>query len=325
MEFLDYRNIRNKLNKKGLLHKKPNFDEASAQFYSLARKLDDHKLYAGLCHLAVTHCQNREGQVGAFLNAARAFSQGSHQTVAPEYNFQDVKWMYKEALLICDKSFIGPVYFELGEFFESHGLFQHAAECFMRSQSTTRCVKNYILSHNYEKALEVLNNCPKISLSREDYITKRLLELVVTQLSDMIDVDATKSSPSYCENILSDTEMHDEHDALPVDDVLYNMNGLLKSLIILQKERALKTQRCRKLREIQVTLVDKLSVFLSEIQIQLLYTIISNENGATSERDRKQTTTPAVKCQAGAKHDLKVNMSASADLGPGPGARLVAI
>lgn len=262
MEFLNYKAIKTRQNRKGLLYKKPNPRDVSAQYYSLARELDDHKLYSGLCHLAVNTCFSKDYQVEAYLQAARAFSKGSTNVIHIEDHVQSVKRIYKEALLICDSSFMIPIYLELGRFYESHNMHLQAAECYKQSLSMTRCVRNLILSRHYKRALEELRNSPSQLLSRNDKTTMYLLELLLNE-------DEGESNNLSMINPSNNRQNQSDLDLLPIDDNLFELHGLLDSLLICRKDRIHNPK-------IEKSLVSKLSAFLDQTQIHLLYLILAS-------------------------------------------------
>lgn len=280
MEFINYRGIKAKLKKRGLLFKKPSMEDASSQFYTLARQLEDHKLYAGLCHLAITKCQTRGGQVGAFLNAARAFSQASYEVISIEDHIRAVIWIYTEALLICDRSFIKPICLEMGQFYESHKMHQKAAECFKQSMSISKCVHNLILARRYKSALDELKNCPSHLMTSKDHTSLFLLKLLLYD-------ELSESNRNSMQYISINDRAYASHGALPIDDHLFDLNGLLESLMIFQQDRKKISQRsASKDDRIVLSIADKLSAFLDPAQIQLLNLILANvtskKNASTS-------------------------------------------
>lgn len=268
MEFLNYKAIKSKLKKRGILFKKPNIEDASGQFYALARQLDDHKLYAGLCHLAVTNCLGTDGQVGAFLNAARSFSKASYEIVSPEDHVRAVVWIYTEALLNCDRSFIKPICLEMGRFYESLGMYQQAADCFKQSMSISRCVYNLILSKRYKSALDELKNCPSHLMTSQDHTSMFLLELLLNE-------DIKELNMNSLQQLSTSSEATTNRGALPIDENLYDLNGLLESLMILLQSRKQNESNNSgnkpKNLKIKNSIVNKLSAFLNPAQIQLLY------------------------------------------------------
>lgn len=273
MEFLNYRTIKAKLKKRGLLFKKPSLEDASSQFYSLARQLDDHKLYAGFCHLAIVNCQqSKNGQASAFLNAARAFSQASYEVISLEDHIQTVIWIYTEALLICDRSFIRPICLEMGRFYEKYQMYQQAAECFKQSMSISRCVNNLILSKRYKSALDELKNCPSHLMTSKDHTSMFLLELLLNE-------DIGESNRNSLQNLSINSGTSTERGLLPIDDHLFDLNGLLESLLIFQQDErnSRLTKNRSKDKKIQNSIIDKLSAFLDPAQIQLLYLITEND------------------------------------------------
>lgn len=272
MEFLNYKTIRSKLKKRGLLFKKPSLEDASNQFYTLARQLDDHKLYAGFCHLAITNCQpiKSPGQVGALLNAARAFSQARYEIIALEDHIRAVIWIYNEALLICDRSFIRPICLEMGRFYELHRMHQQAAECFKQSMSISRCVHNLILAKNYKSALDELKNCPSHLMTTKDHTSMFLLELLLNE-------DTEELNRNSLQHLSSNSRTPTNRGLLPVDDHLFDLTGLLESLLKLQRDKkSSHEQNCAKDNKIKNLIIDKLSAFLDPAQIQLLYLITSD-------------------------------------------------
>lgn len=269
MEFLNYKRIRAKLKKRGLLFKKPSLEDASSQFYTLARQLDDHKLYSGLCHLAITNCQtNKNNQVGAFLNAARSFSKASYEIVSLEDHIRAVIWIYTEALLICDRSFHRPICLEMGRFYESHEMYQQAAECFKQSMSISRCVHNLILSKRYKGALDELKNCPSHLLTTNDYTSMFLLELLLKE-------DVGEMDRNSLQHLSLNSHTDTTKGLLPIDDHLFDLNGLLESLLIIQQDNLKKAETSKRNHQLRKSIVNKLSAFLDPAQIQLLHLITS--------------------------------------------------
>lgn len=270
MEFLNYKSIKVKSKKRGLLFKKPSVEDTSGQFYSLARQLDDHKLYSGFCHLAITNCQDKYSQVGAFLNAARVFSQASYEIISLEDHIRSVIWIYTEALLICDRSFIRPICLEMGRFYETHRRYQQAAECFKRSMSISRCVYNLILSKRYGSALDELKNCPSHLMTTKDHTSMFLLELLLNE-------DVAELGRNSLQHLSSISRASTDRGQLPIDDHLFDLSGLLESLLIFLQDRKSSSQtNSSKNLEIQELLVDKLSAVLDPAQIQLLYLIAAS-------------------------------------------------
>lgn len=277
MEFLNYRTIKARLKKRGLLFKKPSLEDASSQFYLLARQLDDHKLYSGFCYLAVRNCLGRTSQVGAFLNAARAFSQANYEVISLEDHVRDVIWVYSQALLICDNSFKRPIYLEMGRFHESHKMYQQAADCFNQSMSITRCVDNLILSKCYKKALNELKKCPPHLLTTKDIISLSLLEIYLND-------DATSETQfqGLLLDLSSNSATNDSYGTsngpLPVDDCLFDLYGLLDSLLLFkQDKRNTSAHYTKKDMQIKEAITDQLSAYLNHSQIQLLYLITSSK------------------------------------------------
>lgn len=273
MEFHNYKTIKSKLKKRGLLFKKPNLEDAANQFYSLARQLDDYKIYSGFCHLAITGCQNRPSdQVGALLNAARAFSQAKHEMISSEDHIGVVSWIYTEALLVCDRSYIRPICLEMGRFYESNKMYSQAAESFKRSMSISRCVYNLLLAKRYKSALDELKNCPSHLMSTRDHTSMFLLELLLNENSE-------EMSRNSLQHLLSNSYTTTKHGLLPADDHVFDLTGLLESLLILrQDERSSKQAgESAKDNKIMNMVVDKLSAFLDTAQIQLLYHIVSGD------------------------------------------------
>lgn len=295
MEFLNYRSIKAKLKKRGLLFKKPSFEDASGQFYLLARQLDDHKLYSGFCHLAITNCQskqnreqgsnnpanstnnniniysnNNRGQVGSLLNAARAFSQASYEVISLEDHIKTVIWIYTEALLQCDRSFHRPICLEMGKFYESHKMYQQAANCFKQSMSISRCVHNLILSKRYKNALDELKNCPSHLMTTKDHTSMFLLELLLNE-------DINEINRNSLQHLSLSSRAATSKGLLPTDDQLFDLNGLLESLLIYRQDiwkyhDDASTQPTPKRKDLKIkeSIVDKLSAFLDPAQIQVL-------------------------------------------------------
>lgn len=271
MEFLNYKGIKTKLKKRGLLFKKPSLEDVSTQFYSLARQLDDHRLYAGFCHLAISNCQNKSGQVGAYLNAARAFSQATYEYISLEDHIKAVIWIYTEALLICDRSFIRPICLEMGRFYESHKMYQEAAECFKQCMSISKCVNNLILSKNYKSALDELKNCPSHLMTMKDHTSMFLLELLLNE-------DPGELNRTSLQNLSYDFQTTTNRGLLPTDDHLFDLNGLLESLLILQQDkRNLFQGNLTRDSRIEKAITDQLSAFLNPAQSQLLYLITTSD------------------------------------------------
>lgn len=270
MEFLNYRAIKAKLKRRGILFKKPSLEDASSQFYALARQLDDHKLYAGMCHLAITNCQATDGQVGALLNAARSFSKAGYEIVSPEDHVRAVIWIYTEALMNCDRSFIKPICLEMGRFYESRGMYKQAADCFKQSMSISRCVHNLILSKCYKSALDELKNCPSHLMTLQDYTSMFLLQLLLKE-------DVSELGLTTLQQLSTSSKASSNCGSLPIDENLYDLNGLLESLMIsLQSEKQNASgagSTSSKNIVIKNSIVNKLSAFLDPVQIQLLFLI----------------------------------------------------
>lgn len=262
MEFLNFKAIKTKQNRRSILYKKPNPEDISAQFYSLARELDHHKLYSGLCHLAVNTCLGKDGQVGAYLNAARSFSKATFEITSLEDHVQSVKWVYKEALLTCDSSFMAPIHLELGRYYETRNLYIQASECYKQSMSISRCVLNLLRSKRYSKALEELKNAPSHLLSSKDNTTMFLLELLLAG-----DVERDSSGLDKPEKLTCTSWKSAQK--TPTDDYNSDLNGLLESLSIVHHES--RKQSSVKNEKIKRLIIEKLSAFLDQAQIQLLY------------------------------------------------------
>lgn len=263
MEFLNYRNLKQRQNKRGLLYKRPNPRDLSTQYYTLSRELDEHKLHAGLCHLAINTCYDKDIQIEALLNAARAFSKGANSVISLDDHVQTVKWIYKEALQLCDPSFIIPIYSELGRYYESQNKHMLAADCFKQSMSISRCVHNLLLSKSYKRALEELRSSPSHLLSKTDHTTLFLLVLLLQEDFNEL---------NHVENrVLCEINDQNNLDHLPLDDQTFNLNGLLESLLAYHKDK-----KCNK--KIQESIAQKLSAFLDQAQIQLLYLVLAKAN-----------------------------------------------
>lgn len=277
MEFSAYRNIKEKLKRKGLLFKRPDLDDEADQAYPMVQQLDDHKLYAGLRHLAIVNCQSKKssGQVGAFLNAARAFSQARDEIVSAEDHIQLVVLMYTEALNICDVSFIRPIRLELGRFYESHQLYLQAAECFKQSMCISKCVHNLILAQRYKNALDELKSCPSHLLTSHDYTSMFLLELLIHE-------DFEELSRNSLDHLSSSSRIATDRGLMPINDHLFDLTGLLESLLILQQDK--KTRKSikppdkdyTKNGKIKELVMDRLCAFLDPPQMQLLNLIASD-------------------------------------------------
>lgn len=288
MEFLAYRNIKGKLKKRGLLFKKTSLEDASGQFYTLARQLDDHKLYSGFCHLAVASCQNKKssGQVGAFLNAARAFSQARDEIISAEDHVQLVVWVYTEALLICDRSFIRPIRLELGRFYESHQMFSQAAECFKQCMCISNCVYNLILAKRYQSALDELKNCPSHLLTSGDHTSMFLLELLLHE-------DFEELNRNSLHHLSSSSRISTNRGLMPIDDYLFNLTGLLESLLILQRDKRARQEQSKvvgkdsiKDEKIKNLIVDRLCAVLDPAQTQILHLIASDVMDSTKKKTK---------------------------------------
>lgn len=245
MEFLNYKVIKTKQNRRGILYKKPNPEEISSQYYALARELEDHNYYSGLCHLAVNSCIDKGSQVGAYLNAARSFSKADSEIISTEDHVQSVKWVYKEALSICDSSYLAPINLELGRYYETKKMHLQAAECFKHSMSISRCVLNLLQSKLYKNALEELKNYPSHLLSLKDHTTMFLLELLVTEDPEGLPKKANSD----------------------IDD----LSGLLESLSMAYRPFLDNQQTSPKNEKIKKIIVDRLSAFLDQAQMQLLF------------------------------------------------------
>lgn len=269
MEFLNYRCIKIKLKKKGILFKKLNVEDASSQFYTLSRQLDDYKLYSGLCHLAISDCNNKSNKTASFLNAARAFSRARHEIISIEDHIKAVIWIYTEALLICDRSFIKPICLEMGRFYESHNMYQQAAECFKQSMSISRCVYNLILAKRYQNALDELKNCPSHLMTSKDHTSMFLLELLFYE-------DSEELSRNSLQQLLAKSRTSSIRGYIPVDERLFDLTGLLESLLIVRKDKAKTVDNCTKSDRIKNSIIDKLSAFLDPAQTQLLHAITAN-------------------------------------------------
>jgi len=271
MEFLNYKAIRAK--RKGLIFKKPSLEEAALKFNYLARQLDDHKQYAGLCYLAITSCHGKSDQVGALLNAARAFSKASYEIISPEDHIQAAIWAYSEALLICDRSFIKPIRLEMGRFYEERKMYQQAAECFKQSMSISRCVYNLILSKRYKSALDELKNCPSHLMSTKDHTSMFLLELLLSE--DL--GDTNRNSLTY---LATNSCASTTRGSLPTDDRMFDLNSLLESLLIFRDDKkSLKRHDfVSKSAKMRNTITNRLSAFLDQAQIQILYCIMAQAN-----------------------------------------------
>lgn len=269
MEFLNYRCIKIRLKKKGFLVKKPNLEDATSQFYTLSRQLDDHKLYSGLCHLAISNCNSKSNKAASFLNAARAFSQARHEIISFEDHIRAVVWIYTEALLICDRSFIKPICLEMGRFYESYNMHQQAAECFKQSMSISRCVYNLILAKQYQSALDELKNCPSHLMTPKDHISMFLLELLFYE-------DMDELSRNSLQQLLAKSRTSSIRGYIPVDERLFDLTGLLESLLILHKDRLNSTHKNAKSDRIKNLIIDKLSAFLDPAQTLLLHAITAS-------------------------------------------------
>lgn len=282
MEFLNYRAIKAKLKRRGILFKKPSLEDASNQFYTLARQLDDHKSYAGLCYLAITNCQGTDSQVGALLNAARSFSKAGYEIVSSEDHVRAVIWIYTEALVNCDRSFIKPICLEMGRFYESRGMYEQAADCFKQSMSISRCVYNLILSKRHRSALDELKNCPSHLMTPQDYTSMFLLELLLKE-------DVSELNLTTLQQLSTSSKPGPNGGSFPIDEDLYDLKGLLESLMIfVQKERQSMLESGgnssgSKNVKIKDSIVNKLSAFLDPVQIQILFLITDEAETRSAE------------------------------------------
>lgn len=267
-EFGQYKSITSKLKRRIL--RKPNFNEAIKNLAQLSNQLQIHKPYSGYCHLAIAKCESltgdQGGQVGALLDAARAFSQSGRDNSGKnrlinsasssngnQETGDDSKaaiWAYQQALLYCDQFMTKPISLELARYYESLKMYQEASEYYRRCMYIRQSVQCLILSKSYELALAKLKSCPANLLTVEDLVTMFLLELLLNDPNRY-----NFQLPIIKDSSNSTSDAH-----------LYDLNGLLESLLLLFKSHNMPI-KCKD------AIVDRLSTKLGPIQIHLLYLI----------------------------------------------------
>lgn len=276
MEFSFYRNIKGKLKKKGLsTSKKGGQADGSNQLVVLAKQLDDReKLDPDLRELTISSFKSNlaSAQLGEFLMVARNLAKTQNKVVSDEEHKKLVVDVYREALLMCDRSFIRPIKLELGRFYESQRMFLEAAECYKQSMCISLCVRNLIQARKYQSALDELKNCPSHLMTASEYTSMFLLQLL---LDDELD-ELKRCSLQHLSSI---SRTSTSRGVIPLDDHLFDLTGLLQSLLIVQNEdnqaRTEEDMKAVRDGEIRHLIAKRLAAFLDQTQMELLNMINS--------------------------------------------------
>jgi hypothetical protein len=274
MDFPFYRNIKGKLKKRGLPSKKAGTEGVSNQLVNLAKQLDEQdRLDSDLCQLTIANCRANlsSNQLGEFLMVARTLSKAQSKTTLNEEHIKLVVHLYSEALLICDRSFIRPIKLEMGRFYESQQMFSEAAECYKQSMCINLCVQNLVEAKKYQSALYELKNCPSHLMTAREYTSMFLLQL-------LLDDELDELSRCSLQHLASISRTSTNRGLIPLNDHLFDLTGLLESLLIVQQdEKSFQGQNERLSKDARINdlIVDRLSAFLDPIQTQLLHMITS--------------------------------------------------
>jgi hypothetical protein len=280
MEFSFYRNIKGKLKKRGLPFKKPGQEDAPNQLVNLAKQIDnDDQLSSELGKLTLSNYKGNlsSGQLGELLMVARTLFKAQNKLVPDEEHTRLIVHVYSEALLICDRSFIRPIKLELGRFYESRQMYSEAAECYKQSMCINLCVQNLILDKKYRNALDELKNCPSHLMSSREYTSMFLLQL-------LLDEDLDELKRCSLQHLASISRTSTSRGLIPLNDHLYDLSGLLESLLIVKQDRKIfqdQDERRTKYEKIMSLIVDRLSAYLDPAQVQLLHMIVSETTPAS--------------------------------------------
>lgn len=276
MDLFNYKDIKAKLKKRTIFTRRPSLEDEDSPFFAVAKQIDDANLYKELYHFVMKSANNQSGsnvksnQVGAYLKTARNLAAASHEKNPPDNYIKAVIWIYTESLHICDQSLIKPIRIEFGRFYESHKMFEQAAECYKQSMSISRCVYNLILCNNFKGALEELRNCPSHLLTNHDYTNMFLLELLT--VDDLAELKVNARKYFYL-----NSQIETQRGALPIDEQLYNLSSLLESFVIIQYEIQNKVLAPEQSEKIQQSIMYKLRPYLDPAQIQLVHLIAARD------------------------------------------------
>lgn len=279
MEFTFYRNIKGKLKKRGLPFKKTGQEDVPNQLVNLAKQLDDQEqLSSNLSQLTIANCRANlsSSQLGEFLMVARTLSKARDKLVINDEHVKLIVHLYSEALLICDRSFIRPIKLEMGRFYESQQMFSEAAECYKQSMCISLCVHNLILAKKYQNALDELKNCPSHLMTSREYTSMFLLQL-------LLDDDLDELKRCSLQHLASISRTSTNRGLIPLNDHLFDLTGLLESLLILQQdEKASQEQNEKQAKDTKIKdlIVNRLRAFLDPTQAQLLHMLTSGTEQA---------------------------------------------
>jgi hypothetical protein len=124
----------------------------------------------------------------------------------------------------------------MGRLYESQQMFLEAAECYKQSMCINLCVHNLILAKKYQNALDELKNCPSHLMSSCEYTSMFLLQLLLND-----DLDEMKRCS--LQHLASISRTSTNRGLIPLNDRLFDLTGLLESLlIVLQEEEKLREQ-----------------------------------------------------------------------------------
>jgi tetratricopeptide (TPR) repeat protein len=211
-EFAQYKVITAKLKKRFLL-RKPNLSEATEQFTSLSRDLQDFKPYAGYCCLAAARCEqslgNTSSELSSLLDAARHFRDGKELNAAIS--------AYRHAIKICDQALLKSVFAELAQMYANEKRYLEAADAFRDGELFIEAADCFIMAKQYALALSSYEKQNEELLSHSELVTMYLLKLCT-------------SDPRRCDVQFPVICCNSEN-----DDIV-SLNILLESLLLILKE-----------------------------------------------------------------------------------------
>ena len=205
----NYRAINNKLRKR--LLKRPNYSDASDQFGTLTRVLDQQECpqYAGFCCIAKAHCENAlnnpVAETDALIQAARLFFKAEKDNVevscpALEEHLTEAIHCYNQAIKIYNReghlALAAMLSLEVAVKLKEVGKIHEASEHFIRAaeiqrqysiidyiDSTREGITCHIMTGSYHSALKMLSEVGSIVEAyekREPFILESQRDLICT-------------------------------------------------------------------------------------------------------------------------------------------------
>ena len=226
----NYRAINNKLKKR--LLKKPNFSDASDQFGTLTRVLNQQECpqYAGFCCIAKAHCEsalnNPVAETDALVQAARLFFTAEKDNVdvscpAFEEHLTEAIHCYNQAIKILRRegqsALSAMLSLEIAVKLKGLGKIHEASEHFIRAaeiqrqysiidyiDSTREGITCHIISGSYHSALKMLSEVGSIIEAyekRESFILESQRDLICTcEIDKVFLLLLLQSSPQQLSN-----------------------------------------------------------------------------------------------------------------------------